>query len=470
MASEALHYATVGELAPLIKERKLSPVELTQALLDRISEVDGQLNSFMTVTGEEALVVARQAEHEIASGKYRGPLHGIPMAVKDLFTTKGVRTTAGSKILADWVPDYDATAFRRLKEAGAIPLGKLGMHEWAYGGTTNNPHFGPVRNPWDTKRIPGGSSGGSGVSVAAGLCPFSLGTDTGGSIRGPANMCGIVGLKPTYGRVSRHGVIPLSYSCDHVGPLARSVRDCAIALQGMAGYDPADPTSARQPVPDYQAKLGMSIKGMKVGVLSSPYYRIPDKRVDLAYQDAQKTLSGMGAQVQEVPVEEAQVSIQAHVLVMAVEALQYHIRYLPSRLDDYGDDVAALLLTGLAYTGADYAWALRVRRLICQRLADILSRVDVVMLPTVGFTAPLIGEDRTEVDGRSLNVGAAMVRYMPLFDSTGLPAISVPSGFTENGLPMGVQFAGRPFDEATALQVAHAYEEETGFTQRHPML
>ena len=468
MAVPELHRATTADLAPLIQSRKLSSAELTETLLRRIETLNPRLNAFVTITADEALAAAKQADNELSRGHYRGPLHGIPMALKDLIATRGVRTTAGSKILADWVPSYDATVVNRLREAGAVLVGKTGTHEWAYGGTCNNIFFGAIHNPWDTERIPGGSSGGSGVAVASGMCPIALGSDTGGSVRGPASFCGIVGLKQTFGLVSKHGVVPLSWSGDHVGPLVRSVRDSALVLQAIVGHDPKDGTTIKAGITDYTSKLGASIKGLKIGLPTTPYYQIPDSQVAKGYHDAVEVLKGLGAEIREVPFEEARLAAMAHAVMVGVEAVQYHRPYLASRLQDYSEEISNLLLMGLFYSGADYVWSLRVRTYIRRWMADIMAQVDLLALPTVGFRPPRIGEARTSANGRSVDIARGMIRYMILANFTGQPVISVPCGFTDDNLPIGLQLMGRPFDEVTVLQAAHAYEQATPWATREP--
>lgn len=455
---------TIHEAAALIQTGKLSPLELTRAVLDRIERLEPRLNAYITVLREEALEAARAAEASIRAGDYRGPLHGIPIALKDLVATAGVRTTAGSRILADWLPEEDATVVRRLKGAGAVIIGKLNMHEFAFGVSTLNPHYGPTRNPWNLERIPGGSSGGSGAAVAASLCLGALGSDTGGSIRMPSALCGIVGLKPTYGRVSLHGVVPLSWSQDHVGPMTRCVRDAALMLQLLAGHDLRDPCSADAPVDDYAAALGSGASGLRVGVPRNYFLEQVDGDIRDAFTQALSVFEGLGAEVREVAVPFAERASAVNGVIILCEAAAYHHDDFGQRPQDYGDDVRARLALGAQLPAADYIRAARERQDIMQRCDELLAEIDVLLTPTTPIPAPRI-QDMSKGDPT-----LSLIRCTGPFDATGQPAISVPCGFTSEGLPIGLQIAARRFDERTVLRAAHAFEQATDWHGRMPPL
>jgi aspartyl-tRNA(Asn)/glutamyl-tRNA(Gln) amidotransferase subunit A len=455
---------TIAEAAPLIRERKLSPVELTDACLAHIEAVEPQLNAFITVTANEARAAAETAADEIARGEHRGALHGIPVALKDLFATAGIRTTAGSIILADNVPAEDSDPAARLKAAGAVLAGKLNMHEFAYGATGVNPHFGACRNPWDTSRITGGSSSGSGASVATGECFAALGTDTGGSIRIPASLCGVVGLKPTFGRVSRRGVIPLSWSLDHVGPLTRSVEDAALVLQAIAGRDPLDASSTAEPVPDYTAGLRDGVKGLRIGVPREFFFDNVDPEVAAAVRKAIGVLEGLGAVVREVSLPLIAETPPAVTAIMLPEALAYHRKWMEKRPDDYGEDVRYRLELGATFLAVHHVQAQRLREIIVGRWRDeVFDRVDVLAMPAT--MAPAFPIERSD-----LSVTFSLIRNTNPLNLLGVPAISVPCGFTESGLPIGLQLAGRWWDEAAVLRAAFAYEQASDWRRQAPPL
>jgi len=467
MTSTDITALTLTEAAELIRGRKLSPAELTEAYLDRIEKLNPKINAYVTVTAERARADARRATDEIARGGYRGPLHGIPVALKDLFETAGVRTTAGSKFFADYVPAADSTAAKRLRDAGSVLLGKLNTHEFAYGVTTDNPHFGATRNPWDLSRIPGGSSGGSGAAIAAELATTTLGTDTGGSIRIPASLCGAVGLKPTYGRVSKAGVFPLSYIFDHPGPIARTVEDAAIVLEAIAGYDPADAACARVPVESYARELGRGVKGLRVGVPRRYFYDRLDAEVATAIEASLGVLAGLGAEVRDVDLPSAESVIMPLFGVVLAEAQQIHAERLRTRPQDFGRDVAAILAqpapSSLELTAAltqTYSFAASVR--------TALEQVDVLVTPTTPVPAVKIGQESVRHGGTEEPAIFTMIRCTAPFNATRLPALSLPCGFTHQGLPIGLQIAGRPFDEATVLRAGHAYERATEWHRRRP--
>lgn len=453
---------TLGGAARLIKSRELSPVELTEACLERTASIDGELNAFITLSGEEARRDAQRATKEIADGNYRGPLHGIPMALKDLFSVAGVRMTAGSKIMAEHVPDEDAEVVRRLRDAGAIITGKLNMHEFAYGATGVNPHYGPALNPWDTSRITGGSSSGSGAAVAGGECLASLGTDTGGSVRIPSALCGIVGLKPTFGRVSRRGVVPLSWSLDHVGPMTRTVEDAAVLLQAIAGHDPQDPYSAHEPVPDFGESLDAGARGLRIGIPDSYFFDDSTPEVASLVRAAIEHLESLGAEVEEVSLPRIGEIGPAVTSMMLPEALAYHQKWLNERPDDYGESVRFRLELATTISAVAYVQAQRFRSLVAGEWSEnVFSRFDLVAAPVTAIAAPKVEEGEL---GTTLN----LIRLTNPFNLLGVPAISVPCGFTEDGLPVGLHLAGRWFNEATVLRAARAYEQSTDWHKRRP--
>ena len=444
---------TLEGAAALVRERRVSPAELTEACLARIEAVEPLLNAFVTVTADIARAQAREAGDEIAAGRYRGPLHGIPVAVKDLFATKGVRTTAGSRILADWIPDEDATVVRHLREAGAVLLGKLGMHEFAYGVSSVNPHFGDVHNPWDTTKIPGGSSGGSAVAVAAGEAYVTLGSDTGGSIRIPASLCGCVGLKPTFGRASLFGAVPLAWSLDHPGPLARTVRDVAVATAAVAGFDPRDPISADRPVPDFLAGIDVGPQTLRIGVPTDHVWDECDPAIAKAVRAAIDALARAGAEVIEIRWPRAAEYAKASSAVLGVEARAYHEGTFPGRSADYGPLIRSRLASQGDVDALTYA---RSMKLLLESRAGAADRdldgVDVLAMPTVPSRAWTIEE------AKDLPRPSEWTRITRIFDLTGQPAISVPCGIDPDGIPIGLQFAARMWDEAAVLRAARAYE------------
>jgi aspartyl-tRNA(Asn)/glutamyl-tRNA(Gln) amidotransferase subunit A len=462
--SSELCYLTISQAAPLLRDRKLSPVELTQAFLSRIEAVDDQLRSFVTLLAERALEQARTAEVEIQRGGYRGPLHGIPIGLKDLYDTKGILTTAMSRVTPDRVPDEDATTVARLNQAGTILLGKLAMHEFALGGPDPTSLFPPAHNPWDLERIPGGSSSGSGAAVAAGLCMGALGSDTGGSIRGPASFCSIVGLKPTYGRVSNYGVVPLSWSQDHCGPMTWTVEDNALMLQVIAGHEPRDPTTSTAPVPDYWQALKEDITGVRVGVPRRYFFQPgPDVEPETlaAIEKSLEVMASLGATVQDVEIPHIEYARPANQVIMMGEAFAFHEQDLKTRRQDYGNMVRDRFLLGGLLTISDYVQAQRVRRMIKQEMAQVLQEVDVMITPTSPKPAPLL-------EGYSGVSTLLSPSFTGPFNVAGLPAISVPGGFTSSGLPIGLQIAGRPFDESTVLRVAYTDQQAARWYEQRP--
>ncbi len=468
MESIEICYLSIAEAAELLAGRELSPVELIDAHLERIEQTDDALNSFITLLGEQARAAAKDAERSIQAGQYLGPLHGIPIGLKDLYYTKGVRTGIGSKILRDFVPDFDAAVTERFREAGAILMGKFQMHEFALGASSENPHDGDAHNPWDTSRITGGSSGGSGSAVAAGQCMGALGSDTGGSIRIPSSFCGIVGLKPTFGRVSRHGVYPLSWSLDTVGPMTRTVRDSALVLNAIAGHDPRDPSSIDRPVEDFTASLGQGVDGLRVGLPQEYFYDIIDDEVKDAVSHAASVLEELGASVKEVSIPALNHALAVSSTILFAEAGEVHIKHLRERADDIGNDVRSRFEVGALTPAIDYIRAQRARAAFNTEMANTMQDFDVLLAPTTPFGAPQIGERTSRVGGRTEPTRSLLARLTRPFNLTGQPAVSVPCGFTSSGVPIGMQFGARAFDEATALRVAHAYEQATEWHTRRP--
>jgi aspartyl-tRNA(Asn)/glutamyl-tRNA(Gln) amidotransferase subunit A len=470
MSTTELHFQSLEQVAILLRRKKLSPVELVDAILARIVRLNPRLNAYISVVGEQARAQARKAEREISSRRYRGPLHGVPVALKDNIWTRGVRTTAGSKILADFVPAADATVARRLARAGAILIGKTNLHEFAYGVTTENPHYGATRNPWAQDRIPGGSSGGSAAALAAGMCFGSVGTDTGGSIRIPASLCGIVGLKPTFGRVSCAGVVSLARTLDHAGPLARSVTDVAILLRAIAGRDALDPSTASVPVPDYPRALLGRLGRLRLGWPGDYFFERVDEEVRRAVESAARQLEKLGAKIEKVALPNVSDSEAPSSQIALAEARQYHesMGYFPARAAEYGEDVRKRLEAGRDVAAVDYLQALEVRRQAQAEFEAAFQLVDAILAPTTPVAAPRLGDKLVTLGEVQEPVRAALLRLNRPANFTGLPAISVPCGFTRGGLPIGLQLIGRPWEEARLLQIAFAYERATNWHTRHP--
>jgi aspartyl-tRNA(Asn)/glutamyl-tRNA(Gln) amidotransferase subunit A len=446
-----------------IRAGAFSSVEATQAYLHRIEQHDGTLQSYITVTAERALEQARRADAARAGGERRGPLHGVPIAIKDLVAVAGVKMTAGSRVLADHVPAADAFVTRRLDEAGAVVLGKLSMHEFAWGYPTREGPFPTGRNPWNVARVPAGSSSGSGVAVAAGLCAGALGSDTGGSIRGPAANCGIVGLKATYGRVSRAGVLPMCWSLDHVGPMTRTVWDTAVMLQAIAGHDPADASTVASVPPDYTRDLEGGVRGMRLGLPRRYYVDWAGLHEDVrsAAVAAFAELERQGASIVDVDIPMLDLLPSIWVPLVA-EAFDYHRESLRRRPKDYGDFLRLKLYMTGTFTAQDYLRAQRLRTLLAREVAAILDRVDALIFP--GQAAPALPFEEIPQD----TIMAPSSRYTAPWNLTGHPAISVPSGFSRDGLPVSIQIVGRPFDEVTVLRIARAYERATPWHTRRP--
>jgi aspartyl-tRNA(Asn)/glutamyl-tRNA(Gln) amidotransferase subunit A len=455
---------TIAEAAARIREGVLSPVELTAAHLERIEQLQPVLNAFITVIADHALAAAETAQAEIGRGDYRGPLHGIPIALKDLYETRGIRTTAGSSFLAEHVPGTDCAVAERLNAAGAVLLGKLNMHEWAYGITNVNAHYGPCRNPWDTARIPGGSSGGSSAALAAGLCMGSMGSDTRGSIRIPAALCGVAGLKPSYGRVSLRGVIPLSWNLDHAGPMARTVEDVALLLQAVAGYDPADPFAVDAPGADFLADLDAGVAGWRVALPVDDYFTHAAPEVLAAVDAAAQVFEGLGASVHRIDLGWLAEAGRASRVMLGADAAAFHRERLANHPERFGPVELARLRRDSDASAADYARLRFVQASATHRLGQFFESHDLLILPATPL--PAVRIDALGVADQEYN----WTQFTAPFNMTGVPALSVPCGFTAEGLPIGLQIVGPAWSEALVLRAGYAYERATDWHTRRPPL
>jgi Asp-tRNA(Asn)/Glu-tRNA(Gln) amidotransferase A subunit family amidase len=458
-------FLTIAEAARLIEKRELSPVELTQSRLDRIARLDGKLNSFIRVLADEAHAAARTAESEIMAGRYKGPLHGIPIGLKDIYETAGIPTTGHSKVMRDHVPIADAVSVKKLKDAGAIIMGKLATHEFAFGGPSFDLPWPPARNPWDTTRFTSGSSSGTGAAVAAGLVLGGTGSDTGGSIRGPAALCGIAGIKPTYGLISRRGILPLAFSLDHAGPMAWTAEDCAFMLQVMAGHDTADPASANRPIPDYRKALTGDVKGLRIGLIRHFYTtdNVANAATSEAIDAAAKKLEDMGASLCEITLSPLREWAACGVVIMMAEAFAIHEANLRTRFTDYGEAFRDRMVLAGLFTAADYVQALRRRRELIDELDRAMADLDLVVTASAPAEAPKIDA-----------VSKYAILERPLltmpFNVTGSPAMSVCCGYGAGGLPLSFQIVGKRFDDAAVLRAADAYERATPWRDRRPVL
>ena len=463
--STELWEQSIDELAPQIRSGTVSPVALTKASLERIAEHDDKLKSFIHIA-DDALAQARKAQQHIQRGKWRGPLHGVPIAIKDNYLTADMPTTVGTTAPGLEYPLRDSSAVARLRAAGAVLIGKTRTHEFAWGNVTP-----PVRNPWDTSRVPSGSSGGTGAAVAARFCPAGMGSDTGGSIRMPAAACGIVGLKPTFGRVSRDGIVPHSWSLDHAGPLTRTVADAAHLLQVLAGYDAVDPVCQDQPVPDYTQALGRPLKGLRVGVCRNYFFERNQEEVEQAVEQSIDDLAAQGARIVEFRIPNLQYGLGAIFAIELSSSTAYHDVSLRKGLTPhFQPDVRMLVELGRFVTGPDYLKAEQLRAVLIEDFRRAFDKVDVIVGPTTPITAWKSGEWTVQVGGKEESVLAASWRFTFPYNLTGLPAISIPCGFDREGLPIGLQIAARPFDEMTLLSVAHAYERTHEWSARAPSL
>jgi len=447
------NFLTISEASRRLREREVSPVELTEACLARIETLDPELDAFITVTGESALAEARQAEKEIYHGRWRGPLHGIPIALKDLIDTAGIRTTAASAIFKDRIPNEDAEIVQRLKQAGAVLLGKQNLHEFAYGGSSVVSYFGEVRNARNTTCIAGGSSAGSATAVAAGLCYGAIGTDTAGSIREPAALCGVVGIKPTYGRVSARGVIPLSPSLDHVGPITRTVWDAAAMLQAIAGYDPKDPASANHAVEDYTASIAGGVESIRVGIPRKHFYEDLDPEVSAAVEEALSVIRSLGANIRDIELD-----VPTDRTLQAAESYAYHAEFVARSPELYQPETLRRIRTGEKTSQSEIEDRRRELKKLRAQVGSIFNPVDLLVTPTTPIPAPRIADLKENPD-QLRPTELALLRNTRPFNVWGLPAISVPCGVTKLGLPIGLQITGPHWGEALVLQMAHAYEQ-----------
>lgn len=470
MDNKDLCYSSVARLGALIRGKEVSPVELAQAYLDRIEEVEPALNSFITVLADGPMEAARRAEQEVLNGTDRGPLHGIPMAIKDVYDTVGIPTTFGCRAFETYVAQEDSTTVERLKEAGTVLLGKLNLHTLEYGATGENSHYGNMHNPWGTDRVTGGSSGGSASGVAAGECSVAMGSDTGGSIRAPAALCGIVGLKPTFGRISRHGIMGMSPTMDHHGPMTRTVEDCATLLQVVAGYDPRDARSSKEPVPDYVASLSKEVTGLRVGVVRE-FADVPtDPEVRQAVDAALKVLEQLGTTVVEVSWPMHAYSYAISSAIQAVDTSTELRELVAEQGQHIEPSIRARIRAGLFIPSDRYLRAQKARAIFNRECNDLLQQVDVLVGPTVPVPAPRMDQEEISVEGVTMPTVLTIIQYTRAGNLNGLPAVSVPCGFTASGLPVGLQLTGRAFDEETVLRVAHAYEQATPWHTKRPPL
>lgn len=459
---------TIVELSPRLQRRDVSPVELTRACLDRIEELNPALNAFITVLAESALAEARAAEAEIFRGDWRGPLHGIPVALKDILDTAGTRTTAASELYQNRVPAEDAEVVQRLRRAGAIILGKNNLHEFAYGGSSLVSFFGGVHNPWNVAHIAGGSSGGSAAAVAAGLCYAAIGTDTAGSIREPAALCGCVGIKPTYGRISARGVIPLSWSLDHAGPIAATVGDVAAVLQVVAGYDPLDVNSADVPVDDYLSALGEGANTLRVGVPRTYFYDELNPEVAAAVEQALAVIRALVAQVRDFNLANLRIEVPTDRTVQAAESFAFHAANIARTPELYQPETLRRIRSGENISASEYILRRRELEEVRRRAQDIFADVDLLVTPTTLLPAPAIADLKKDSDALR-PAELILLRNTRPFNVWGLPAVSLPCGFTKSGLPIGLQIVGAHWREDLVLRLAHAYERATDWHMRHPV-
>ena len=470
MADQELTQLTVAQLGRRIQRKAVSPVEVAEAFIERIEALEPKLNAFITTTFEEAMEAAQTAEEEVQRGDYKGPFHGVPIGFKDLFWTQDVKTTSGSQIDQDFVPEEDSEVVARFKAAGAYTIGKLNMVEYAFGPTGGNAHYGSARNPWDTERMPGGSSSGSGVAVASGEAPLAMGTDTGGSVRIPAALCGLTGLKPTYGLVSRFGVTPLSWTLDHPGPLAHSAQDAALAMNILAGHDPRDPGSVNRPAVDYTADFDKGLRDLRIGIPRDYVWDVMDPEVEQSFKAAMAQLETLGVRVEEVPFPELAYGEPVSSAIITSEANAYHAHNIRTQGERFDPAVRRRLEGGFFVSSGQYVQALRVSALVGKRMRDIMGHIDLLAMPTTATPAPVIGDVLTTVSGHEVPVRETLLRLTRVFNLNGPPAISLPSGFSAGGLPIGLQLVGKPFADALVLRVAHAYQQVTDWHVRRPSL
>jgi aspartyl-tRNA(Asn)/glutamyl-tRNA(Gln) amidotransferase subunit A len=457
--SDEIAFTSIRELGTKYRKRELSPVEVTKALLARIEKLDGGLHAFVTLTPERALADAKAAEEALKRGDTR-PLLGVPIGHKDIYLTRGIRTTGGSALFADYVPDGESTVVTKWAEAGTVMMGKLITHEFAFGLQFPGHKFPAARNPWNVDHIPGGSSSGTGAALAAGFVHGATGSDTGGSIRGPAAFCGLAGIKPTYGRASRAGVMTLSWTLDHTGPLARSVEDCAYLLQAMAGHDPLDPASSTRPVDDYVGALEGNVKGLRIGVPRNYFFMDVDPEIKQAFEDALGVLRKLGAEVRDLTIPAFDLA-RSFFLILVAEAYAYHEHDLKTKPELYGDVLRERMLSGALVTASEYVQAQRVRMQTCAEVDDAMKTVDVLATPTTLTPAPSF---KASYD---VTLGFPRSNMGP-FNLTGQPTLAVPMGFSKSGLPLGFQLSGRAFEETTVFRLGHAYQKATDWHTRRP--
>lgn len=468
---DALLNLSLCEAASRVRDGSVSPVDLVEASLARIAALDGRLHSFISVFDGQARAVAQAMETMARAGHLLGPLHGVPIALKDNIAVEGFATTAGSKILADKLSTEDATVARRLRQAGAIFLGKLNMHEFAWGGTSANPHYGTVANPWSMQRFAGGSSGGSGAALAARMCYATLGTDTGGSIRLPSAINGVVGIRPTYGRVSNHGIIPLAWSMDTAGPLTRDAADCALMFQVIAGHDPRDPGTDTCAVSHYGAFRDDVLDGLRIGVIPGYFDAHLQQPVHDAVSRALALLVDMGARIVELAIPNIEANISAQLTIEAAEPSTYHQQWLRERPQDYGEDVRTLLEVGELLPATHYLQAQRYRSTLRRDFLAAFDKVDVFICPTLPFTATPLGATEVVIENDTPeDMLGAIMRFTGIPSLTGLPALSVPCGFDGDGMPIGMQIIGKPFGEQALFNIGDAYQRVTDFHRRAPAI
>jgi aspartyl-tRNA(Asn)/glutamyl-tRNA(Gln) amidotransferase subunit A len=463
-----LAFASIDDLAPRIRSGELSPVELTQNTLDRIERLEPQLNAFLDVFSGSALAQAREAEAEIAGGSYRGPLHGITIALKDLIDVEGTPTTGGSTVLKDNIATSDATVTRLLKSAGAIIIGKAALVEFAMGATGVNPHYGPSHNPWNLDRICCGSSMGSAAAIAGGLSVGALGSDTGGSIRMPAAVTGIAGLKPTYGRISRAGVLDLSWSCDHVGPMTRTVADCAHMMNVLAGYDSADPASSEQMVPDFTSELDRGFDGLRVGIPKEFFFDNVDPEIETAVRSGIQLMEREGASVREVSMPWVAMGRTINIGLLGSEAAAVHREVVQTRGDELSPAIRARLESAIIMPAVDYIDTQRARRQFIEKMDEAMSDLDVLVTPSVPIQTPTIEECTPPPGEADAPGGVGLTEFTGVFDTTGQPSLSLNCGFTQDGMPIGMMINGRAFDEVSVLRAGAALERTLGLTGKRP--
>ena len=468
MPDDDISQLTVAQLGRQIQRKAISPVEVAQACLRRLEALQPRLHAVITLLAEQALESAQAAEAELLEGRYRGPFHGVPVGLKDLFWTKGVRTTSGSAVEGDFVPSEDSAVAERFAEAGAYCIAKLNMPEFAFDPVGRNPHYGTVCNPWDLERTPGGSSSGSAALLAARAVPLAMGTDTGGSLRIPAALSGVTGLKPTYGLISRYGVTPLSWTLDHVGPLARTVQDVALAMNVLAGHDPRDPGSARSSPQDYTRDLDRGVRGLRIGVPREYVWELMDPEVEAAFKAAMAQLESLGAKVDEISIPELDYTGALSSAISPTEAAAYHGGRLLAEGHRYDQSIRRRMETGLFAPATTYLQAQRARVVYSRKLREALGRVDLLATPVTPIPAPPNGQDHVTIGGREVPLREVLLRLTRIFNISGMPAISVPCGFSDGGLPMGLQLAGKPFDDVAVLRGAHAYQQATDWHLRRP--